>query len=144
MTPQTVDYAARVAAMFDKAPFITLLGIELVDCGPGWCTTRLAMREDLLQQTGVAHAGVLATLNDHTCGGAATTLLAADEHVVSVEFKNNMLRGASGDHLECRAEVLKHGRSISVIEARIEAVRGESRRLVSSMTCTLMVLQSNT
>jgi uncharacterized protein (TIGR00369 family) len=140
MEPVDPDYAARVAAIFEGAPFVQHLGIQLIACGPGWCEAHMALSPHHMQQTGVVHAGALATLNDHTCGGAATTLLAPGQHVVSVEFKNNMLRGASGERLECRAEVLKQGRSIGVIEAKCYAVRGDVRQLVSSMTCTLMVL----
>ncbi len=140
MNPRDPEYAARVAALFERAPFVGHLGIELTGCGPGWCEARMVLGPQHMQQTGVVHAGALATLNDHTCGGAAQTLLGADEHIVSVEFKNNMLRGATGQALECRAEVLKQGRSIAVVEARCYAVAGETRQLVSSMTCTLMVL----
>lgn len=140
--PRDPEYAARVAALFEGAAFVQHVGIELVACGPGWCETRLVLQPHHMQQSDVVHAGCLATLNDHTCGGAMQTLLAAGDGLVSIEIKNNMLRGARGQRLECRAEVLKAGRSISVIEARTYAVDGERRTLVSSMTCTAMTITS--
>lgn len=141
-TPRDPAFAVRVAEIFAQAAFVQHVGVELVACGPGWCEARLEIRPEHLQQSGVVHAGCLATLNDHTCGGAMQTLLGPDEGLVSVEFKNNMLRAAHGQALECRAEVLKSGRSISVVEARTYAVDGARRALVSSMTCTLMTIAS--
>ena len=61
---------------FRQAPFIASLGLELASIGAGECTTRLDVRPDHLQQNGVVHAGVLATLADHTAGAAAFTTLA--------------------------------------------------------------------
>ena len=47
---------------FRDAPFMEHLGVELEDLGPGWCEARLRLQDWHLQQTGVAHAGVVATL----------------------------------------------------------------------------------
>jgi len=47
------------------------LGIELTSWGEGWCETRVKGSPALRQQHGFIHAGVLMTLADHTCGGAA-------------------------------------------------------------------------
>ncbi len=53
------------------------------------------------------HAGVQATIADHTAGGAATTLIDKGQFVLTVEFKINLLRVTRGDSLLCRAQVLK-------------------------------------
>jgi acyl-coenzyme A thioesterase PaaI-like protein len=79
MNPRRSDYAEYVRAIFASAPFIRDLGIELVDLGPGSCETALTIAPRLLQQHGFVHAGVTTTLADHTAGGAAGTLIGADE-----------------------------------------------------------------
>jgi uncharacterized protein (TIGR00369 family) len=128
---------------FRDAPFIAHLGVELESLGPGWCETRLPLQPWQLQQTGVVHAGVLATLADHTAGAAATTQLGPGEHVVTAEFKLNLLRGARGERLACRAEVLKPGRRLAVVEAQVWAERGGARELVAKLNATMAVVGAN-
>jgi uncharacterized protein (TIGR00369 family) len=72
----------------------------------------------LHQQHGFTHAGVLMTLADHTCGGAAGSTVAADSDVITVENKTAFLRPASGPVLFCRAEVLRSGKSLVFVKQR--------------------------
>jgi uncharacterized protein (TIGR00369 family) len=111
----TIDETLRRG--FKQAPFIAHLGIELDDLGPGFCEASLAVQSWHMQQTQVVHAGVISTLADHCAGAAASTGLQAGEFVVTAEFKINLLRGARGERLRCRAEVLKPGRRLAVVEA---------------------------
>ncbi len=134
---QDPAYRARLAEIFSAAPFIVALGIQPVDVGPGWCETRLRLQPEHHQQDGFVHAGVMATLADHTAGGAAGTLMAADAIVLTVEFKINLLRPAVGDELRCRAEVLKPGRRFSVVEAVVHAWRQEQATLAAKLTATM-------
>jgi len=143
LEPRNPDYHAAVRAIFVDASFTDDLGLRHLDDGPGWCEAELALRQRHLQQTGTVHAGVLATVADHTAGGAGTSLVAADEHVLSAEFKINMLRPAVGQRLRCRAEVLKAGRRLSVVEAWVHAHGGSGEpRLVAKATVTLAVIRA--
>jgi uncharacterized protein (TIGR00369 family) len=126
---------------FKDAPFIAHLGIELKDLGDGWCEATLKLENWHLQQTGVAHAGVVATLADHCAGAAASTQLGEGEYVVSVEYKINLLRGARGERLHCRAEVLKRGQSLTVVESMVHAESGGKRDLVAKLNATMAVLR---
>ncbi len=126
---------------FSDAPFIAHLGIELDDLGDGWCEASLGLQAWHLQQTSVAHAGVVATLADHCAGAAASTQLAEGEYVVSVEYKINLLRGAKGERLRCRAEVLKRGQSLTVVESEVFAEAGGKRELVAKLNATMAVLR---
>jgi len=94
--PRNPLYAERVAAIFDTAPFMKHLGVRLLRCEPGLCETVLVVQPGQLQQDGYVHAGVQATFADHTAGAAAGTLMAADEIVLTVELKINLLRAAQG------------------------------------------------
>jgi uncharacterized protein (TIGR00369 family) len=122
---------------FAAAAFVNDVGIVLVDCGPGWCESSLHLLPRHLQQGGVVHAGVQATLADHTAGAAATTLVAANEYVVTVEFRIHLLRPAAGESLVCRAQVLKPGSTISVVEAEVFAITGSERVLASKLSATM-------
>lgn len=144
MEPRNPQHSAAVRALFTDAPFTEDLGLRHHDDGLGWCETELALKRRHLQQTGTVHAGVLATVADHTAGGAGTSLVAADEHVLSAEFKINMLRPAVGQRLRCRAEVLKAGRRLSVVEAWVHAHGGAGNEpvLVAKATVTLAVIRA--
>ena len=136
-----MDFHKAIEQGFRDAPFIAHVGIALEGLGPGWCEAKLDLEPWHLQQTGVAHAGVIATLADHCAGAAATTMLAPGEHVVSAEFKINLLRGARGERLHCRAEVLKPGQTLSVVEAVVFAERGGKRELVAKLNATMAVVR---
>ncbi|MGO4328780.1 PaaI family thioesterase [Cupriavidus sp. 2TAF22] len=129
-----------IEAGFRDAAFVTDVGIRLVDCGPGWCESELLVTPRHLQHGGIVHAGVQATIADHTAGAAATTMLDTGRHVVTAEFKINLLRAARSERLTCRADVLKSGRTIIVVEADVFAsVHGEAV-LVSRFNATMSVL----
>ena|ERR1700756_1734766 len=92
-----------VKRIFEQAQFVRLLGIELIGFGDGGCETRVAVTPTLEQQHGFVHAGVLMTLADHTCGGAAATVVPEGQDVITVENKVSFLRPATGAALFCRA-----------------------------------------
>jgi uncharacterized protein (TIGR00369 family) len=140
MEPAVLDEIQRI---FRAARFISDLGIELESVGDGECVTTLELRDRHRQQDGYVHAGVHATIADHTAGVAAATLLSRHQMVLSVEFKLNLLRAATGERLICRANVLKPGRRLSVVESEVFCVSGGDERLVSKMTATMAYVDAN-
>ena len=128
------DGGSLVERIFAAAPFVRSLGIELTSFGEGWCETRLAVTPALEQQHGLIHAGVLMTLADHTCGGAAATTAAEDQDVITVENKVSFLRPGSASVLSCRAAVLRAGKRIVFVEAE---VTDDSSTLVAKASSTL-------
>jgi uncharacterized protein (TIGR00369 family) len=137
MKPRRPDYAAYVRAIFDRAPFVRDLGIELRDLGPGWCETALTITPRLRQQDGFAHAGVTTTLADHTAGGAAGTLIGPDQIVLTSEYKIHFLRPGRADRLTCRATVLKPGSMMTVVEAEVRALDS----LIAKMMATVAIVR---
>jgi uncharacterized protein (TIGR00369 family) len=136
MTP-TPDLAT-LQQMFRRAPFVAELGMELESLGDGECVTVLRIEPRHLQQNGVVHAGVQATMADHTAGAAAFTVAPPGAAVMTAEFKISLLRAAKGDTLRCHARVLKPGRQLTFVEAEIRCVGAEDV-LVSKATATLSV-----
>jgi uncharacterized protein (TIGR00369 family) len=139
MKPRRSDYDEYVRSVFDRAPFIRDLGVELVDLGPGWCETALAIAPRLLQQDGFVHAGVTTSLADHTAGGAAGTLVGPEEIVLTSEYKIHFLRKGRAQRLTCRATVLKPGAMLTVVEAE---VRSEDA-LIAKMMATVAVVPAD-
>lgn len=140
MQPDNPEYQAVVREIFKSAPFVKDVGIELVDLGPGWCETRLVLAERHMQQTKFAHAGVMATMADHTAGASAGSLVSAGQFPLTVEFKINLLRPAVGDALYCRAEVIQAGATLIVAESSVHAEKDGESKLVAKAMVTLAVV----
>jgi uncharacterized protein (TIGR00369 family) len=120
-------------AVFAKAPFITELGMRIVDAGEGWLVTELDVEERFRQQHGFAHAGVVATVADHTAGGAASTIVAEGRSVLTSEYTIHLLRPAEGDRLRCRSEVVKPGSRLIVVQADVWAGEEHCARYLGTM-----------
>lgn len=126
--------AARVLEVFGSTPLMQHFGVTVVRVGLGSVETRMALRPELLQQHGFAHAGVLATLADHTAGACAVSH-GQDVDVLSIEFKINMLAPAKGQLLTCRATTLRAGTSIAVVEAEVFSTNVASDLVDASSRC---------
>ena len=132
------DRKAEVQGIFDRAPFLRHLGIELTAVGDGTCESRLNVRKEHGQQHGFVHAGVVSTLADHTAGGAARSAVPAGHDVLTIEFKINFLKPGSGPELRAKGKALRVGKNIAVAESEVYA--GEI--LVAKCISTLAVIPS--
>src|SRR5690606_36406865 len=103
--PRDPDFGARVRRDFAAQGAMRLLGASLTLVQPGVVAIEFARRDELAQQHGFIHAGILATALDSACGFAALTLMPPASSVVSVEFKINLLRLATGELFRAVATV---------------------------------------
>ena len=141
MKPLNPSFAADVAGNFAQQPVMTLIGARLAHVEPGVVEIELPFRADLTQQDGFLHAGVITTVADSAAGYAAYTLMPAGSRVLSIEFKVNLLRPARGELFVARAEVIKAGRTLTVVRADVFALNAEGEReLVATMQGTMMCL----
>lgn len=120
---------------FRCAPFVADVGLELESLGAGECVTCLDIEPRHLQQNGFVHAGVQATMADHSAGAAA------GDSVVTVEFKLSLLRAARGERLVCRSRVLKSGTQFCFAESEVYCVSSGEERLVAKASATLAVVK---
>ncbi len=134
------DYQDEVARIFREANFIQDLGLVLDDVGPGTCETSLALTDRHLQQSGAAHAGVLATAADHTAGGAATSLCPPGQILMSISLNVNLMRAATGDRLICRARVIKPGARVMTAESDVFFFRDGIETLSARAMVTMAVV----
>ena len=130
---------AKVRHIFDNAPFIREMGVELTTIEDGWCETQLVPDRRHRQQHGLIHAGVMATMCDHTAGCAARGTVGMDQDVLTVEFKINFLRPAVADRLRCRSHVLRAGKTLVICESEVYAEKNFEEKLVAKATITLAV-----
>ncbi|MGD8379490.1 MAG: PaaI family thioesterase, partial [Gammaproteobacteria bacterium] len=104
----------------------------------------LKVQPEHQQAQGFVHAGVLASLADHAAGAAARTVTPGHAEVVSVEFKINMLRPAATGQLRCRAEVLRAGRRVIVVESELFGIFSGGDKRVAKATVTLTPIDAET
>ncbi len=119
---------------------MNLIGAELARVEPGVVEIALPFRADLAQQHGYLHAGIVATIADSACGYAAYSLMPPNSEVLSVEFKVNLLRPAKGERFVAVAEVVKSGRTLTVVRADVFGIGGDERELIATMLGTMICL----
>jgi uncharacterized protein (TIGR00369 family) len=117
--------------------FTEYIGLIPVSLAPGEFTTQIKLREHHIQQDGFVHAGVIATMADHTAGYAAYSLVPESHRILTIEYKINYLQPAKGELLECNARVLRPGKQILITEAEVYSVDGEVKTLVAKAMHTM-------
>ncbi len=129
---------------FQRSPFMVDLGVEPTAVQDGRVTTSLAILPRFMQHTGQVHAGVMATLADHTMGAAAQTTAAAGHLAITAELKTSMLRPGRGERLVCEAHVIKPGRNLCFTEAEVFAEADGQRVLVLKASATMAMVAPKT
>jgi uncharacterized protein (TIGR00369 family) len=125
---------------FNSAPFMVDLGVEVTGVSEGRVSTQMAIVHKHLQHTGQVHAGVMASLADHSMGAAAQTMAPDGDWVLTAELKTSLLRAARGDRLVCEASVLKAGRRVSFTEAEVYAQAPDGQRTLVMKASATMAL----
>jgi len=101
-------------------PFSRLLGAELSAFGEDMVELRVPISDQLKQQHGFVHGGVIAYLADNALAFAGGSALGPA--VVTSEFKINYVRPATGQQAVARAKVVTAGKSQAVCRCDIVCV----------------------
>jgi uncharacterized protein (TIGR00369 family) len=134
------SFADEIKESFAKQTIMGLIGAELLRVEPGVIEIRLPYRANLAQQHGYLHAGIVTTIADSACGYAAYSLMPPNSEVLSVEFKVNLLRPAKGETFSAVAEVVKSGKTLTVVRADVFGIEEDRRVLVATMLGTMICL----
>lgn len=134
------DFDTRVRRSFERQTFMATLGAELATVEPGHVVIELPFRDDLVQQHGYLHAGVVTSVADSACGYAALSLMRPGVNVLSVEFKVNLLAPASGERFRAVGRVVRAGRTLTVCAGEVYALREGAALLVALMQATMMAV----
>jgi uncharacterized protein (TIGR00369 family) len=138
--PRNPTFADEIAQSFSKQTIMRLIGAELSRVEPGLIEITLPYRADLAQQHGYLHAGIVTTIADSACGYAAYSLMPQNSEVLSVEFKVNLLRPAKGETFSAVAEVVKSGKTLTVVRADVFAIDQDRPDLIATMLGTMICL----
>jgi uncharacterized protein (TIGR00369 family) len=120
--------------------FIADLGIKATHYERGYLEAQLIVAPRHRQQDQYIHAGVLATLADHTAGYAAFSLVSEDFRILTIEFKINFLRPAFGQSLICKSRILREGGQVLVGESEVYDQQAQGEVLAAKALVTLMAV----
>ena len=134
--PADPSYAERCRESFARQKAMALIGATLTVVEPGYVEIALPFRDDLTQQKGYVHGGILGMIADTACGYSAFSLMPAGCSIVTVEYKMNILTPARGA-LIAKGQVVKPGRTLTVARGEVYADDGGH---VATMQQTLMML----
>ncbi|MEP7067406.1 MAG: PaaI family thioesterase [Gemmatimonadota bacterium] len=124
--PRDPDFEHRVRTSFARQAAMRLLGVSLDRVEPGAVELSLPFRDDLTQQHGFLHAGIVAAVVDSACGYAALSLMEPGVAVLSVEFKVQLLAPARGEFFRARGKVIRAGRTLSVVSGEMRAFASQT------------------
>ncbi len=122
--------------------FIKFCGFEVLKVGKGIFESTVKIGEHHKTQDNFIHAGLIATMSDHTAGYAAYTLVPDNIRILSIEFKINFLKPAYGNALQCNSEIISQGKQIIVAQSTVFDIRDTHEKMVSRSTITLMAMDA--
>ncbi|MBQ1082189.1 PaaI family thioesterase [Nocardiopsis sp. B62] len=129
----TPELANRVLA---AQPFSQLVGARIAVFEPGRAVLEVDVRDELRQQNGFLHGGVLAYAADNALTFAGGTVLGAS--VLTSGFSVEYLRPARGRLLSARAHVVESTRRRAVCRCDLVMVDDEgSERTVAAAQGTI-------
>ncbi|NUP52151.1 MAG: PaaI family thioesterase [Catenulispora sp.] len=128
MIPLDLDAARKVLA---AQPFSLLVGARVMVFEPGRAVLMLDIRDDLKQQNGFLHGGVLAYAADNAITFAAGTKLGPE--VLTSGVTISYMRPASGAKLEAEATVTYAGRRQAVCRCDLIAISEDGARTLCAV-----------
>ncbi|MBM7172353.1 PaaI family thioesterase [Streptomyces sp. G44] len=121
--PEPIDLA-MAQKVLDAQPFSRLVRARITRFGEGAATLEIGAREELRQQNGFLHGGVLAYAADNSITFAAGTTLGPA--VLTSGFSIQYVRPATGARLLAHAVVVHTGRRQAVVRCELFSVTDEA------------------
>ncbi|WP_289154252.1 PaaI family thioesterase [uncultured Salipiger sp.] len=135
-----MDLETRIRSSFDRQTMMQTIGARLVSVAPGAVSIEAAIRSDLQQQHGFAHAALAFAIGDSAAGYSALTVIPEDHDVVTSEMKIHLLAPARGETLVARGRVVKPGRRLVIVTADVFAVADGVETHAALLTGTMVPL----
>lgn len=131
-------FESRIRDSFARQRFMEHIGAQLVTVEPGYCVIRMPYEESLTQQHEFFHGGVIGTIADNAGGYAALSLMDAEDGVLTVEYKLNLMVPADGARLLARGQVIRPGRTLTVTRAEVSVFKDGTETVCAAMQQTIM------
>lgn len=132
------DIDAKIRKSFSLQGLMARFEAELMEVSEGRVVVSAPISPSVSQQHGAAHAGLTFALGDTAAGYAALSKFPLESEVLTVEMKINLMRPAFGDRLVAEGSVIKAGRKLSVVQARVFAETGAVRKEIALLQGTMI------
>ena len=109
-------------------------GMKLTELRDNFAECRVELTPETMNSQGFAHGGIIYSLCDLAAG---YSVMSEDNRPVTQQGNINYFRPAVGEYLICRAEPIKLGRKVSVVESK---VTDDQNRVVAEATFTVVYL----
>jgi uncharacterized protein (TIGR00369 family) len=136
LTQERVDFLTKDYSR----GFTKFCGLKASVIQKGLFESTIVIGENHRTQDNFIHAGLIATMADHTAGYAAFTTVSENLRILTIEFKINFLKPAYGSALRCRSRVVNRGRQIVVAESEVYDLREKSETMVAKGIITMMAV----
>jgi len=119
--PESVsdEHLERMRTVIKTVPFAQLLGLEIVAASHGCATLRMEIRSEVTQNYGLLHGGAMASLIDTATAFAIVSQLTSPERFTTVDLTVNYLRPITSGSATCEARVVRAGKSILTLSAKV-------------------------
>lgn len=122
------------------SPAWAWLGIRLVGAADGSATVEMTLTDDMANQAGFAHGGMISALADSAMGRSIRTLKPAITRAMSFDLKLSFISPARvGETVTAVGHVIHAGRRTAVTECRVE---GPGGRLVATASGTFAITRN--
>lgn len=126
--------------VFDAQPFSQYIGARLTKVGPTSAELTVPIADQLKQQHGYVHGGVISYLADNSITFAGG--LALGGNALTSEFKINYLKPATGSVLIGRASAKGVGKRQAVCQCEVYAVQDDQEILCAIAQGTVVSARS--
>ena len=128
----------RARKAFSSVAYAKFLGLQLGEIGDGTVSIHLDVRDEFLQNQGVVHGGVVASLIDTASAFAVLTKIELDERVTTTDLTIHYLRPIKSGRMTATARIVRGGRRLFVLTVD---VTNYSEALVATAVTTYIKLQ---
>jgi uncharacterized protein (TIGR00369 family) len=139
--PTLLDQAQMICrGEMPPPPIATLLGFTLTSITPGQAIIAFEAGASHANPMGTLHGGVLGAIADAAMGIAYASLLEEGKTFTTLELKINFLKPIWHARLQAVGQVVKHGRTVGLVECDIT---DSSEALVARAMSTCMTLRGD-
>ena len=142
MEPRDSNWKEYVQYKIDRNKFSKLIGLEFVTVEPALIEAELVFREDLQQQNGYLHGGVISAVCDMVSGFASYTMVEKDQQVFTVECKVSYYNPGISDKFYAKGWVEKAGKRFHFSESEIYYLKNGKKVIVAKSTTTMAVIEA--
>ncbi len=131
------EYTQKNAEIFENLPYHKFIGLKVVDARQGYGELRVPVQEEIINSNGVVHGGIYYTICDLAAASALWTMVNEDNIFVTSDINISVVSSTNKGELTVKAQVLKMGKRLAFLEARVTA---EDDELIAVARITKTIL----